>query len=204
VSQVTITILDPGPGKLLEVMKDDLQRSIRAFESAVFRAAEKSIVHLQRKTNLIGKNDRGQFRSSWFVEKRANGGWNVVNDAPHAGIIEEGARPHGVNQEGWNAIYEWARRHFRFTTAVTKAPRRGASGPIQRRRSKPQTVRGDIGDDPFLSAVTWGIVKKLKKEGQEPTFMVASTIPTMKKIVKEEVERSIRQHQQAMKRRVPR
>lgn len=97
---------------------------------------------------------------------------SVTNDAPYAGVIERGARPHGVSEEGQRAIYEWVRRHFRFTTTV----KRGANAGKQ---SKPKSVTGEAFEDPFLSEVTFGIVMKLKREGQKGRFIVRNERPAL-------------------------
>ncbi len=102
----------------------------------------------------------------------------LINDAPHAGIIEHGARPHGVSREGWDAIYEWVRRHFGFTVM-------GA------RSQKMRGVMGETGEDPVLSEITWGIVKKLKREGQKPTYFIRNSLDECQELAAEEIERAI-------------
>lgn len=87
----------------------------------------------------------------------------VYNDAPHAGIVEMGARPHGVNAEGRASILRWVERHF--------------SG------LSPQEMEG----------IVFAIVAKLKKHGQKATYFVRNSMPEVEKAVHAEIERAIAQ-----------
>jgi len=139
------------------------------------RAAARGRTILVRKTPV----DQGQLKASWKLKlHKPSGGARVgtgmvaenINDAPHAGIVEGGARPHRVNQEGWMAIYEWVRRHFGFTTSP--------GGRMQRAPSRNEA--GDL--DPVYSEITWGIVHKLRREGQTATWFVRDAIPEIQKL----------------------
>jgi hypothetical protein len=128
--------------------------------------------------------DRGELRASWKV--RANGlATELVNDAPHAGIVELGARPHKVSAEGWAAIYEWVRRHpflygqKRARTKVSATPTQvAAMGPFK-------------GLDPEISSITWAIVKKINKVGQKATYFVLKSMDELRDTLAKEIERQI-------------
>ena len=88
-----------------------------AVQSGLRDAAHFGRALLVRQTDQLGKVDQGQFRNSWRVAKEGApptaGGfqdYQIVNDAPYAGIIERGARPHPVSPEGIEALTHWARR----------------------------------------------------------------------------------------------
>jgi hypothetical protein len=48
----------------------------------------------------------GEFQNSWFSFPTAKGA-KIENNAPHAGIIEAGARPHKVNADGRAKLLAW-------------------------------------------------------------------------------------------------
>src|SRR5262245_18169728 len=84
----------------------------RKIERGALRAAHRGKALLVRKTDEKGITDLGQFKNSFQVERGAARGIvaELWNDAPHAGIIELGPRPHPVSREGWEAIREWVAR----------------------------------------------------------------------------------------------
>lgn len=87
----------------------------------------------------------------------------VFNDAPYAGIVEMGARPHTVNKFGRFAILEWVRRHMP-----------GLSDKEQMR-------------------VRDAIVHKLATKGQAPTYFVRDSRPKIVEGTRAEVTRAIRE-----------
>lgn len=151
--------------------------------------------------------DQGQLRASWHVMRRVNGarGLNSAgvasvgelrNDAPHAGIVELGARPHGLSPAGWMAIYEWVRRHPELW-AGTVLNRKGqiVSGPARRDRRARTAARGPLapyrGPDPAISMVTNAIAAKLRREGQKPTYFVRQNLYRVGDAVAAEIKREI-------------
>ncbi len=76
-----------------------------AGEKARHRTAQRYVVHLRRLADALGITYQGTYKRG-FVAR----GPVVENDAPHAGVIEDGARPHPVSMEGQQAIKEWAMR----------------------------------------------------------------------------------------------
>ncbi len=158
-------------------------------------AAKGAIRGAQRGRALMAKRtpvDQGQLKASWRVitfgtaslDKRGGGIAKVIlaelrNTAPHAGIVELGARPHKVSPEGWAAIYEWARRHFVEVS-------RGRDGQRRERR-----IGGDTGEDQWLSELTWAIVKKIEREGQKPTYFVRDSLEALSEIMDVEVAKAV-------------
>ncbi len=77
-----------------------------AMRRGVAAGADRGVGLLVRKSKSV--NYMGQFMNSWHVPTRRDRNLVTVrNDAPHAGIIEAGARPHGVNGAGRIALLEW-------------------------------------------------------------------------------------------------
>ena len=171
------------------------------------RTLERHIYSLTREAPLLGATigarkarallvkrsptDLGQLRASWRVRPgRLQGNAiqmpSIENDAPHAGIVELGARPHGVNLEGRIALYEWVRRHFRFTVGKSK---------------RMQRVTGETFEDPVLNEIMWGIVAKLKREGQKPTYFVRDSLKESGDLIFASVKRHMnRAHRKGGKR----
>lgn len=144
--------------------------------------------------------DQGQLRASWKVkEESATFGdittvlAELINDAPTVGIVENGARPHKVSAEGWAAIYEWVRRHYRGvkTPGGTTTYRLGAAGrmkPRVRKAGQPGPFRGD---DPEIASITWAIVTKIKRYGQRATLFIYNMLPQLRDALGAEMERAI-------------
>lgn len=142
--------------------------------------------------------DQGQLRGSWKVKAGAGEftGFSdslaeLINDAPHISIVELGAKPHAVSAEGWAAIYEWVRRHYRgaMTGAGVKVYSLGSRGTMKPRGKA--AIGPFKGDDPDISAITWAIVTKIKKYGQEPTFFVRDSVDELREVMAAELNREI-------------
>lgn len=168
----------------IEQLPRELQRVEQRFEKALARGlrmgAERGRAIIVRRTPM----DLGQLRASWKV-KAHDMVAELINDAPHAGIVELGARPHKVNAEGWQAIYEWVRRHPELY---------GASRPRSRvsATTAQQAQLGAFkGLDPEITSITWAIVKKIQKHGQKPTFFVRESLDVLEKALIKEVERQL-------------
>lgn len=155
-------------------MKKELQRS-------AVRAAQRGKVLMRRVT----PTDQGQLKNSWRVRK----GGEVVgsfwlrpktilayleNDAPYAGVVERGARPHKVSYLGRMAIYEWVRRNRKLF--ALSGPRQIVAGP-KRRGTRGPMLRAL---EPDLERITWGIVKRIEREGQKPTFFVRNRLDELR------------------------
>ena len=148
----------------------------------------------------ITPSDLGQLRASWKVKEHptAIAGSatlaELINDAPHIAVVELGARPHKVSAEGWAAIYEWVRRHYRNAGGVGGQFRLGGTGRMKRAAPPPGPFRGA---DPDVTSITWAIVQKIKKEGQRATLFVRNAIPQLTEIMAYELNRAIAQAQRA-------
>lgn len=143
---------------------------------ALERAARKGKAHMVKQTPV----DQGQLRNSWKVR-----GTLLMNDAPHAGIIERGARPHPVSREGVEAITRWVQRKLGIDAGGRLRDVRGRfvkTSKAARRQLKAEAQRA-----------VWGIVNKLKREGQKPTWFVRSQLRTLTTFAAQEFNRIISQ-----------
>lgn len=178
-------------GAVIAVDLNKLPAALRSNEQAVRRAIARGIAigSVQGKAILMRATpvDQGQLKASWKIGARALDvptGSNVLgklyNDAPHAGVVELGARPHPVSPAGWIAIYEWVRRHPELYTAPPMAVRmrRARSGGRGASPWKPFW-----GPDPQIMAITNAIVWKLRTRGQRPTYFIRRNLDRVQRAV---------------------
>jgi len=159
----------------------------RVTRRALMRAAHRGRGVMTKQTPV----DQGQLKNSWKVRKSMGSGIGgdslaatLTNDAPHAGIVEGGARPHKVGLAGWMAIYDWARRNIQFTTTLKSGKNKG-------KQSKPRSMSHDEYSNPMLSEITWGIVNRIAKFGQEPTYFVRNSMWQLHNIAIQEVAKAL-------------
>lgn len=98
------------PEELAGVLKAQARALPQAVRLGVRAGAMRGQAHMPKQTPV----DQGQLRNSWRVGVTQGFEGSVqaalYNDAPHAGIVEQGARPHAVSQEGIEALAAWAQR----------------------------------------------------------------------------------------------
>lgn len=145
-----------GMAREIRRMKGDTKKAVMR---GLRNAARASIAILVQRT----PSDTGQLKASWkhTGSRRGRNTHEVYNEAPHAGIVEEGARPHAVSYEGRRALYEWASRKF--------------SGKTEKE----------------LNAIVEGIAWKLLHHGQKPTYFVKDALPLLRRVSTEEVVRAV-------------
>lgn len=104
---------------LAKALKGEDARARRALPLAAYAAAQRLRGRIIDEIDRRKITDMGILKNSIRVVKqnrdgggRFLGGGNVAvrSDAPHAGIVELGARPHPVSPEGRAAIARWAAR----------------------------------------------------------------------------------------------
>jgi hypothetical protein len=176
---------------IAKIVEPRLPRAL--VERAGVRAAYRGQALLRKRTPV----DQGQLKNSWQVHPRpgAREFVTIENRAPHAGIVERGARPHPVSRAGKMALYWWVVRNRKkfssLRTAGGRASRirhRIASGPVQAGGTRPMAQL-----DPRVMSIVWGIVKKLEKKGQKPTYFVKNSLPTLEKFFAIEAQRAVRE-----------
>lgn len=195
-------------GAVIRIEPDKLPSALELGEQNIRRAvAQGALAGAHRGRALMVQNtpsDQGQLRASWKVTPGAREftGFSdtlatLINDAPHISIVELGARPHAVNPEGWQSIYEWVRRHYRggASGAGVGQYSLGGSG---RMRPRGRGVTGPFkGDDPVIEAITNAIVWRIRKFGQKATLFVRNSVDDLRRILGYEMERAIKiAHQQ--------
>jgi hypothetical protein len=94
----------------------------------------------------------GQLRNGWRVIDMPDGGCKLENSAPHAGVVEMGARPHKVSRAGRQHIAEWAMRKLgldekeaaSFAFALAKKLEARGQEPTYFTRKELETLAGFI------------------------------------------------------------
>lgn len=112
--------------------------------------------------HMVGKTptDQGQMRNSWRVHERPTP--KLENDAPHAGIVEAGARPHPVSREGVEALAGWAHRQLGLDEATAVRVARAIAMRIARDGQAPTYfVRGEL--EALAGLVPREVMRVLKK-----------------------------------------
>lgn len=168
-------------GARIKTTPGKLPRQITARNASAKKVTRRALgraAHLGRR--LMTKStpvDQGQLKNSWKV--RVWGGTigdgtiaaKLTNDAPHAGIVEGGARPHPVSQQGVAAIYAWVwrnRQMFSLTTPGGKAS------------SSKATRAAAMG-------IANAIAHRIRLKGQKPTYFVKNKMPQLHQIAINEV-----------------
>jgi hypothetical protein len=193
-SVVTINIRD-----LPNQLRKDEGRLREAIARGARAGAERGRAFIAKKTPI----DLGQLKVGWKVKasvpKIPESGeltlTTLVNDAPHAGVVELGARPHAVNPAGWAAIYEWVRRHPELYVRAGRKNNAAWQGPNKPRTRSPKREAGPMrpfhGPDPEIAAITNAIVWKIRHHGQKPTYFIRRNLDGIAKAMLMEIARAI-------------
>lgn len=155
---------------VIKIRPQDLPRGIMQRTDAVKKAILTGTVNgaMRGRAILVRETpvDQGQLRASWKVRQRILG--NIIaelfNDAPHAGIVEAGARPHPVNRAGIFALTRWAWRN------------RGLFGLRSLEEAQ---------------GVAFAVAKKIALRGQVGKFFVRKQMHRIETAMRREVERSL-------------
>lgn len=167
-------------------------------EVAMMRGAERGITLLKTKRTPV---DTGIAKNAW-----QRSGNSIVNHAPYIGILERGARPHAVSQEGIEAIAQWVWRH-RMEFGLSPKPRqrvkRSEGSKLQRRirrkssaREKARTtglagVMGMIATAAEVMSIAHAIAWKIRHKGQKPLWIVRDVLKELAEFAGKEVMREL-------------
>lgn len=170
------------PEHLPGILRAHEKRFPAAVRKGALRAAHRGRTHLVS----VSPVDQGAFKSAWRVARDAEGYPMITNDAPYAGVIERGARPHPVSREGIENIKEWVKR--KVLGGLTLAKYSAQQGRKVKRGS------GSVSwVDREAESIAWAIAAKLKKEGQKGLYLVQNAVPLLADWTAVEVERAVRE-----------
>jgi hypothetical protein len=186
-----------APHELAGELKARAQKTPDVLRRAAVLAAHRGRSIMVRRT----PTDRGQMKNAWRVRRLGDIATkkemvDLVNDAPYAGIVEMGARPHSVSREGWDAIYGWVYRHRQYFAAgrTTKGRKKTMKKYVMEGTSARSGAQAETGYNPIIAAITWGIVKRIREKGQLPTYFVRDSMDDLRDAYSTSVERQIAQY----------
>ena len=163
----------------------DLAKAIpEAIHAGTRLAAERESTYLKRKMPV----DMGQLKASWAVFDHGPALVEVLNSAPHAGIIERGARPHAVSDQGILAIEEWVRRHFKGQARTVARERVRTWDRLK--MGRPPKV--GAATDQAIHEIAMAIVWKIRHHGQKATWIVRDSLDKAVHWLRLEVERQLK------------
>lgn len=178
------TVVRIRPGQLGAVIEGTARQVPVVAQRAITSGAQRAVGHLKKITPV----DTGRAKNAWQANQEPRG-VSVTNDAPYAGILERGARPHPVSAEGWMAIFRWVLRHPHLFAGATKTAvglaRRAVNGSGQGKKQRKKTTAAVAEATEITNAIVW----KLKNKGQAPLWLVRDSLPQFKKWLAEEINR---------------
>lgn len=170
-------------------LRADSRKRRTIVKQAMYKAALEGLVIVAADTPV----DRGRLRNAWDVE-RVDDGADLFNDAPYAGVVEAGSRPH---TPPFKPILRWVVRNFGLNLEAVMARRaadQAGADPDQAARQALQNARRSlVGDDTESAssnarAMAWSIVKNIEENGTEPVHMVKNNLPRLRREVEDAVE----------------
>lgn len=169
----TVITIRPGeiPRAIVHTQATIMKRARLACRAAALRLKG----HLMRRTDELGITDMAIYKNSFRVVRAKGGGSAVINEAPHAGIVELGARPHKVSKAGVEAIAGWVRRKLRKKFQ----PRSAETGHYKTKKF----------DEDEAMSIAWAIAQKIRKFGQKPRYVMRDSLPAARQFYAEELSR---------------
>lgn len=187
------------PNQVAAALRGRHAATLRAIARGALRGAERGRAIVVRETPV----DQGQLKNAWKVTPgnrelltatglaarivKALAGLVLAelrNTAPHAGIVELGARPHPVSPEGMQAIADWAMRNLDLSYSA------GVFGPVQRGAGGRRKLQRDAREAAAME-IARRIAWKIRRYGQEPTYFVKGCLPALQQAVEVEVAKAI-------------
>ena len=90
-----MTTIDVTPIEFPEALRELVRLTVRDVRAAAMETAHRGVALAVSKTNTEGLVDLGLYKNSWIAAPifGPEGGAEIRNDAPYAGVIELGRRP---------------------------------------------------------------------------------------------------------------
>jgi len=183
----TFTIQIGELGKVLEKTVKQIQKDT---DRGLYRAAQRG------RTLLVDRSPTGwsgQFRNAWGKPEAIPNGYEVVNNAPHAMIVEYGSRPH---MPPVAPIAMWVMRVLgpRLKLELKTARDHGAKlwekgGTFEATgKGEASTKQGALVK--AAMEIAWLIAWKIKKRGTKAQHVAGGAEPELKRFVEEELARA--------------
>jgi hypothetical protein len=162
------------------------KRHPAAVRAGLRDGAERGRTAMKRLTPV----DLALMINAWEVHNQPYGA-SLDNTAPYAGIIEGGARPHGVSAEGRLAIRDWVMRNLE----VGAVKRGKNAGRARKLSSRERTAIKD--NDPAaeyakaVDSVVFAICEKIRRKGTTGKFMVRNNLDKLGRWANQAVKAAI-------------
>lgn len=160
------------------------QELMKGLHRAQLDSAYATLPMVVADTDAAGLVDLGAYKNSWDVID-AGGEVRLVNDAPYAGVIEQGARPFTPPLQ---PLIDWAERKAADLGFVGKKQMRG--GAFRGRASLSNEQR-DI-----ARSIARAIQRKFAREGYRPRYVMRNRLPyalkQLRRAIQEHVDRVAR------------
>lgn len=134
-------------------------------------ALERAVVQDTDAAKLV---DTGLFKNSWKTLKLfgRGGGYEVANDAPYAGVIEQGARPFTPPLK---PLVDWVERKAADLGVVRTKRYRGRASLTDAQRSA-------------CYRIAKAIQRKFAREGIRPRYLMRNRIPYAERMLRRAME----------------
>lgn len=134
--------------------------------------------------------DVGTLKSSIHAHQTGPRSAEIRADAPHAGIVEVGSRPH---TPPLGPLIEWVKRHGasfgqKRRARISLRPARTAAA--QRRRDA--AIARNAAGDAELERIARSIQRKIARHGTRPRWFMRNQLPKLRKILAILIRRRIR------------
>lgn len=164
-------VIAVAPGQLGAVLKTDAAKLPQAVKRAMLKGAQRGRALLVK----LSPVDRGILKNAWRIVKLSSEGENgceVVNDSPHAGVVERGARPGmKMGPAAIESLTGWVKR----VILRTSRPKRGKKA-------------ASFADwDAEARSIAYAIARKFEREGMKGRFFVKDALPQLTQWVAETV-----------------
>lgn len=134
--------------------------------------------------------DVGTLKSSIHARQTGPRSAELRADAPHAGIVEVGSRPHTPPLQ---PLIDWVRRHGKsFGVKRASKVRTGPVRTAATQRRRDATIARNADRDAEVERIARGIQRKIARFGTKPRWFMRDSLPKLRKILAILIKRRIR------------
>lgn len=163
------------------------KRSQGAILEAAIEGAETVVVPAA----IAAAKDTGRLAAS-IEARRIDGTPTILADAPYAGVIEGGSRPHFPPLQ---PLIDWVRRHaekFEIEKPKGRRPGIGVARTARAQRRKEGLLAAHDEFEKKIEAIARAIQHKIGEQGSPPHWFMRNSLPKLNAILKTNVERALR------------
>lgn len=149
------------PRTLDSALRQLIKDKTKELQVDALQVVQRGVHHAVALTDADRIADQGTYRRAWAA-KKIQGGAELRNDAPHAGVIEYGRRP-GARRPPLEPILAWVRRRFTADAIRERVLRMGGTlRDVPRKKDIPAEQR----------MIALKIAAKIGKRGLKPHFVM--------------------------------